>query len=716
MSDDQNLVQMEEQKQKNTFFKDLMRERRKEKSDDMNFLPAEMHREQMVSEEMETPVLDYSDVIKRIMHRDYDKKGLSKWKHGQSKDMKKVTETVAGVYTLLNGLVDMDQMEEQLTKIKEQYAAALSACSTYLRERNPRTAEGKARYELVQAVSDRLFGESRLLDFNVETFKKQYTGEKETWGGIISEAHRQFLKDGENGVKIGGDAGPGCTSEINVYIEGDKKYFFKKEEKSLPNDREAILSDMKKSYKEEMRQLMLQDKGLYKGVSPEQRKARIDFLAQMVKNLNHMLPVFEDMDLKDGRYVGARDKWVFSKYKELTKDLTEEDFLAFESVYKDFVRRVTQSLATHVAKIEPGAELSKRNEATSLMADLLGVSDMMMSCQRVNLSMDGSEVQGLRMDNVAGKTMDSIRSSYENLGKTVHLSEKALSQLMTMQVFDIICGQTDRHEGNYFLQTREENGKIIIDSICGIDNDMSFGDLTYNDIMQDTTKIEGSFVGTNMMKIEDTKGNPLLLGLSDTMAEKILALSPTILDATFGGLLSENERNALKDRVKSVQQVILKIKKHDKEAVKKDPPEEKILMKEDKDWEKLKGRLEAMETRKFDQTMSKRTYVSSLMIGKPVEQIGDYFSWSQYVTRSKNEFFDVIDQMQKLSKEGNLEEIRKVAAPLKEWWLYPKDHDFRNKKRDVSYQAMHRELMAAVKAGDLKKMNELIDRFKAVKL
>ncbi|MCR4797541.1 MAG: hypothetical protein K5853_03735 [Lachnospiraceae bacterium] len=57
-----------------------------------------------------------------------------------------------------------------------------------------------------------------------------------------------------------------------------------------------------------------------------------------------------------------------------------------------------------------------------------------------------------------------------------------------------------------------------------------------------------------------------------------------------------------------------------------------------------------------------------------------------------------------------------MAAPLKEWWLYPKDHDFRNKKRDVSYQAMHRELMAAVKAGDLKKMNELIDRFKAVKL
>ncbi|MCR4797539.1 MAG: hypothetical protein K5853_03725 [Lachnospiraceae bacterium] len=270
---------------------------------------------------------------------------------------------------------------------------------------------------------------------------------------MVSEAHRQFLKDGENGVKIGGDAGPGCTSEINVYIEGDKKYFFKKEEKSLPNDREAILSDMKKTYKEEMRQLMLQDKGLYKGVSPEQRKARIDFLAQMVKNLNHMLPVFEDMDLKDGRYVGARDKWVFSKYKELTKGLTEEDFSAFETVYKDFVRRVTQSLATHVAKIEPGAELSKRNEATSLMADLLGVSDMMM--------------------------------------------------------------------------------------------------------------------------IEDIKENPLLLGLSDVVAEKILALSPAILDATFGGLLSENERNALKDRVKSVQQVILKIKKHDKEAVKKDPPEEK---------------------------------------------------------------------------------------------------------------------------------------------
>ncbi|MCR4797540.1 MAG: hypothetical protein K5853_03730 [Lachnospiraceae bacterium] len=62
-------------------------------------------------------------------------------------------------------------------------------------------------------------------------------------------------------------------------------------------------------------------------------------------------------------------------------------------------------------------------------------------------------------------------------------------------------------------------------------------------------------------------------------------------------------------------------------------------MKEDKDWEKLKGRLEAMETRKFDQTMSKRTYVSSFMIGKPVEQIGDYFSWSKYLMSSKRRIF-----------------------------------------------------------------------------
>ena len=56
----------------------------------------------------------------------------------------------------------------------------------------------------------------------------------------------------------------------------------------------------------------------------------------------------------------------------------------------------------------------------------------------------------------------------------------ALTVIATAFVITGCGGDEEKADWDYI----EENGKIIIDSICGIDNDMSFGDLTYNDIME----------------------------------------------------------------------------------------------------------------------------------------------------------------------------------------------------------------------------------------
>ncbi|HLI16286.1 MAG TPA: DUF4157 domain-containing protein [Acidimicrobiales bacterium] len=111
--------------------------------------------------------------------------------------------------------------------------------------------------------------------------------------------------------------------------------------------------------------------------------------------------------------------------------------------------------------------------------------------------------------------------------------QRALSKL---QVLDAICGQLDRHQGNWFVNT-DESGRVT--GVTGIDLDMAFGE---------------------RMRSPDERFGENYLGMTDQVDEefgrRILALKPSEIRDAITGLLSESEVEATVARFTSVQEKI----------------------------------------------------------------------------------------------------------------------------------------------------------------
>src|SRR5262245_55601962 len=68
---------------------------------------------------------------------------------------------------------------------------------------------------------------------------------------------------------------------------------------------------------------------------------------------------------------------------------------------------------------------------------------------------------------------------------SVDASDPVLQQsLNKLQILDAICGQMDRHQGNWFVQTDTQTGKVT--GVKGIDLDMAFGSEMHSTDVGDT--------------------------------------------------------------------------------------------------------------------------------------------------------------------------------------------------------------------------------------
>ena len=112
----------------------------------------------------------------------------------------------------------------------------------------------------------------------------------------------------------------------------------------------------------------------------------------------------------------------------------------------------------------------------------------------------------------------------------------------SLQVMDIIAGQTDRHEGNLMVDYANDGEFNVVRKIQGIDNDMSFGTVNYYE-----TKYKTS------MKPLEIDGEFALGCLDERLYERIMCLSDEMLDYAFLDLLTKDELSALKDRVHGVR-------------------------------------------------------------------------------------------------------------------------------------------------------------------
>ncbi len=142
-----------------------------------------------------------------------------------------------------------------------------------------------------------------------------------------------------------------------------------------------------------------------------------------------------------------------------------------------------------VSGIEAGSKIARRNGAMTDVAKRLGFSNLLVESRRVTIEQDGKKVDGIIMEpadmNAEDKYELHKNSPLAKIKSEDFENEKVLRSLADLQIIDYICGNTDRHKGNFFTKfdtSDPKHPKIV--GVQGIDNDNSFGTIKDGGVMR----------------------------------------------------------------------------------------------------------------------------------------------------------------------------------------------------------------------------------------
>lgn len=231
---------------------------------------------------------------------------------------------------------------------------------------------------------------------------------------------------------------------------------------------------------------------------------------------------------------------IVNKRVNLKNEDAEEVGRMFYSVRMIMAKSLMANRMSVSARIDEGRNLSDRNVATSRFATMLGVQDMIADSRTATVKLNGQLIQGNLMENAGGRHT-ACGAKY---------SSKAISQIFMLQVFDYICGQTDRHFNNF--QGIVENGEIK--SIIAIDNDMSFGNIK-------PEQLTGYYNRIKPLTVQGIMGLPL------SFVNRLMAMDKTYMTQALGDILNAKEIDAAYARLSAVKEYIASLPGRVKDAV-----------------------------------------------------------------------------------------------------------------------------------------------------
>lgn len=257
---------------------------------------------------------------------------------------------------------------------------------------------------------------------------------------------------------------------------------------------------------------------------------------------------------------------------ELPRYWTDREFHEFVDAVL-FVKSANYSAAQNVKtslKAGEGFSLSKRNVATSRLADVLGIGDLVARSETATLedATGGGSIVGNFMQEAQGQELmeyfyDQMRDEYaekrmnaQNMNEVKQrgidlnvVTPQFMKSLISLQVLDNLAGQVDRHTSNVFVQVDDDNR---LGKVQGIDNDYSFGMGTLNRGVSDINKI-----GSHGRSILDHDGKLILPYMDHALAERITELSEADLRIIMADVLEPWAIDALCVRFNKVQAAIL---------------------------------------------------------------------------------------------------------------------------------------------------------------
>ncbi len=258
----------------------------------------------------------------------------------------------------------------------------------------------------------------------------------------------------------------------------------------------------------------------------------------------------------------------------------------FKRAFEEVVQKLDDKRCIHsvleLSGIIPGDELVKRSSAMSDVASFLGFPDLLAKSQQVTVKRGDKEVKGVMMEAADLDTVDPstleranflTNHPFYNTNQREFDSQPFLSSLADLQILDFLCGNTDRHDRNFFLRqdfSDPKHPKLV--GVQGIDNDNSFGNIDDGGMLR--------LASSENLKI-----------ITPKMAEAITNMKREDLERILEPYqFSRPQLIAAENRLDKLKDMITKGKQHDKLTIKNDKlvnTEGSIHIVKDQEWASL---------------------------------------------------------------------------------------------------------------------------------
>ena len=498
-----------------------------------------------------------------------------KWGWSQNTDkFERVSSAIDASIGQLSAPLSGDLMQDQetLNSIIATFDELIQACDDYL-SRDPRTDRGKHRQAIVRqvrelAVKDRGgFVRYRMTPDEGEHFTSAMD--------VLTKSRQRTLqlvdKTEEDLEHVGGAASYIAKIEPGMLTDANASGFFKEDE-------------------------------IYTKSSNDDKTFKLKALDVVRKK----------MSMSDAQYTAMKtsieQKGVLSGVPGYYQDRTIHDACQMV-IHMESANKAVQSNLSHHMENGESLNLSKRNVATSRLAELLDLGDLVAKSETATLvdadgtSRSGNLMQAAKGQEVAGFVVEHFRDQYAAdykramaaneavPNKTGNMDDKVtpefMQSLMSLQVLDNLAAQSDRHAGNYFAQIKD--GKL--GRVQGIDNDFSFSD--------DTLEYDSSGfnnIGNHGRNILDKNGELAVPYMDRALADRITALNEQVLRDVMADILEPWAIDALCIRFQKIKGAI----ERDQE---KNPGSGRYLER-DEDW----GKKEVFDTLRSAATQNKKGY------------------------------------------------------------------------------------------------------------
>lgn len=470
--------------------------------------------------------------------------------HKDGAEMQQVKEWQRQIGLAMKGNIRLDDIEFRggLWDMQEKYAKLIEACEAYIhRHQRPHTASGKERLRLVTATLRMAQQEKEQLEpkaVNLHKVAVKWGKGTLVWGNVLGMIRGMEINmDQTDGV----ETLDGGTSQLKKIRMKQREYYFKEAE-SLKMPKEGLQEYCWKS-----------------GTNKNER--------MIYQNINELIQQQEAL-LRE--YLNEMEVYILQgRAKEMIQDISGRiaetlldngvrtalalDDARTQEILLDVILQYnklnTRDQVTRIAGISEGEDLSKRNVLTSRMAAIMKLPHLVALSNQAVLRRGDQEQTGIVMAQAVGIQAKQLYDMSRDENKPFLYTPEMIRQTANLQVFDLICGQVDRHYGNRFYTYEEQDGKYIITGVQGIDNDMSFG----------TLDCESMEYSAQEMKRFARDGICLLPALDKELKETLFALEKETLIYCLRDLLEDKYIDAMWTRIEYIKQVIEKTEKNNKD-------------------------------------------------------------------------------------------------------------------------------------------------------